>query len=38
MRLNISANENDFSFKTNQQNKTADNFIYLRADRKKMSK
>ena len=34
MRLNITTNENDFSFKTAPANTTEDSFIYLRADRK----
>jgi DNA-binding LytR/AlgR family response regulator len=34
MRLNITANENDLSFKSSQTNTNTDTFIYLRADRK----
>jgi DNA-binding LytR/AlgR family response regulator len=33
MRLNITANENDLSFKIQQTSNVADSFIYLRADR-----
>lgn len=33
MRLNVTANENDLSFKIQQTNNVADSFIYLRADR-----
>src|SRR5205085_3492061 len=32
MRLNITANENNLSFKIQQTNANTDNFIYLRAD------
>jgi two-component system LytT family response regulator len=34
MRLTITATENDLLFKTRQTNNVAENFIYLRADRK----